>query len=36
MSTRAAHLLFADVDGAEPDATAIGRVVTTVLAAATR
>ena len=31
----AAHLLFADVDGAEPDATAIGRVVTTVIAAAT-
>ena len=32
----AAHLLFADVDGAEPDALAVGKVVTTVLAAATQ
>ena len=32
----AAHLLFADADGAEPDAPAVGRVVTTVRAAAAR
>jgi AcrR family transcriptional regulator len=32
----AAHLLYADVDGAEPDAAAVGRVVTAVIAAATR
>ena len=31
----AAHLLFADVDGAEPDAVAVVKVVTTVLSAAT-
>ena len=32
----AAHLLFADVDGAEPHTAAISRVVTTVIGAATR
>jgi hypothetical protein len=32
----AAHLLFSDVDGTEPGAAAVGRVVATVLAAATR
>ena len=32
----AAHLLFADVDGAAPDAGAVGRVVTTVIAAVAR
>jgi AcrR family transcriptional regulator len=32
----AAHLLYADGDGIEPGAAAVGRVVTTVLAAATR
>ena len=31
----AAHLLFSDVDGAEPDAAAVGRVVTTVVAPVT-
>jgi AcrR family transcriptional regulator len=31
----AAHLLFADADGGEPDAAAVSRMVTTVLAAAT-
>ena len=31
----AAHLLFADADGVEPDAAAVGKVVATVLAAAT-
>ena len=30
----AAHLLFADANGVEPDAAAVGRVVATVLAAA--
>jgi AcrR family transcriptional regulator len=32
----AAHLLFSDVDGAEPDAAAVGRMVTTVIAPVTR
>src|SRR5580692_11160178 len=32
----AAHLLFSDVDGAEPDAAAVGRVVTTVVAPVSR
>jgi AcrR family transcriptional regulator len=31
----AAHLLFADADGGEPDAAAVGKVVAAVLAAAT-
>jgi AcrR family transcriptional regulator len=31
----AAHLLFADVDGAEPDAAAVGRVVATIVAPVT-
>jgi hypothetical protein len=31
----AAHLLFADVDGAEPDAAAVGRVVATIVATVT-
>jgi hypothetical protein len=30
----AAHLLFSDTDGTPPDAAAVGRVVVTVLAAA--
>ena len=34
--TGAAHLLFSDVDGTEPDAAAVGRVVTTVIAPVTR